>query len=427
MKKTLLLIAFLFSISTNASADFLEFAGNFTTNTSTGNQSITGVGFQPKVVFFITTVNTSVGNADSLIYGFGVATSSTARWSMSAASMDNLGGNSNDDRAFNSDECISVNVNASILLEADFVSMDSDGFTINITTADATGRIVGYLALGGSDLSVKVGTWDLPTTTGTGKTVTGVGFQPSGMLVGNTLSANTEGNVSSYIYMLSSVVSSSASWVNQIVGIDNVSPTQEERYWASSGFIWRGSTSTPTHQASFTSFDSDGFTYNLTTTNANQPRMGYVAFAGINVAVGSFTQKTSTGTDAKTGVGFQPSAILFSGNQDTAASGTFQAEAKLHIGVATSTTERFAMSGSTANGVTNESANRRTVTNSTITIITDGTPTLDAEADLNSFDSDGFTLNYTTADTFARNISYLAFGAISAGGSPKKGAVIITS
>jgi hypothetical protein len=36
--------------------------------------------------------------------------------------------------------------------------------------------------------------------------------------------------------------------------------------------------------------------------------------------------------------------------------------------------------------------------------------TTDAEADLNSFDADGFTLNWSTADATAREFIYLAFG-----------------
>jgi hypothetical protein len=39
-----------------------------------------------------------------------------------------------------------------------------------------------------------------------------------------------------------------------------------------------------------------------------------------------------------------------------------------------------------------------------------GTPTLNAEADLASFDSDGFTLNWATADSTLRQILAIAIG-----------------
>ena len=37
-------------------------------------------------------------------------------------------------------------------------------------------------------------------------------------------------------------------------------------------------------------------------------------------------------------------------------------------------------------------------------------PTVDGEADLDSFDSDGFTLDWTTVDSTAREFIYLAMG-----------------
>jgi hypothetical protein len=46
-----------------------------------------------------------------------------------------------------------------------------------------------------------------------------------------------------------------------------------------------------------------------------------------------------------------------------------------------------------------------------ITHISGNTPTVDAEADFVSQDSDGFTINWGTADATARENLYFAFGA----------------
>jgi hypothetical protein len=48
-----------------------------------------------------------------------------------------------------------------------------------------------------------------------------------------------------------------------------------------------------------------------------------------------------------------------------------------------------------------------------LVLATEGTsasPTTNAEAALSSFDADGFTLNWTTADSTARVFGYVAFG-----------------
>src|SRR5678815_4287480 len=64
---------------------------------------------------------------------------------------------------------------------ADFVSMDSDGFTIN--WAGASQMKVQYLALGGTGLTnYKTGVASAKTTTGN-QSYTGVGFQPTALLV----------------------------------------------------------------------------------------------------------------------------------------------------------------------------------------------------------------------------------------------------
>jgi hypothetical protein len=54
----------------------------------------------------------------------------------------------------------------------------------------------------------------------------------------------------------------------------------------------------------------------------------------------------------------------------------------------------------------------RTVTDKAIGFST-ATSTTDAEADLSSLDSDGFTLDWTTADAVAREFIFTAFGSSS--------------
>jgi len=62
--------------------------GSFSSNTVTGNQAITGVGFQPKAVIFWHQREWSDGGNNAYDYCFGTATSPTARWVSSSFQSD---------------------------------------------------------------------------------------------------------------------------------------------------------------------------------------------------------------------------------------------------------------------------------------------------------------------------------------------------
>jgi len=176
------------------------YRGVFAANTSTGNQSVTGLGFQPKVVLFWATRNTAHGFLAATIQQmFGVAVSSTQRWVYVGAS-DNAAASSNAGRASFNTQCIRILSDGTPTLDAvaDFVSQDSDGFTINWSDAPSTAILVHYLALGGASLNVFAGSSATPSANGNAS-YTGVGFQPGFVLtaynVANVGSNFTEHNL----------------------------------------------------------------------------------------------------------------------------------------------------------------------------------------------------------------------------------------
>jgi hypothetical protein len=124
-------------------------------------------------------------------------------------------------------------------------------------------------------------------------------------------------------------------------------------------------------------------------------------------------------------VGFQPTGLLLGGFNRTAA-GTKQDHNRIAIGAASAAgTEGAIWAGDTDN-VGFMSIDMSTVTNKVLRLIdTDAPSAADAEADLNSLDSDGFTLNWSTADAVAREFFYLAMGDTAAAAVPGSfGAVI---
>jgi hypothetical protein len=130
------------------------------------------------------------------------------------------------------------------------------------------------------------------------------------------------------------------------------------------------------------------------------------------MAAGSGLQPAATGTQAISGLGFSPKAVLLVSVGQTAQT-TTQSEAKFSVGGCDRTRIGHAIAGST-NGVTPSVC----VTNEdTINLLTSFTPnataassSVEAQATLNSIDIDGFTLNWTTADATQREYIWLAFG-----------------
>ena len=147
----------------NASAcviHFIEIGGsgvsskvvNWQMPTSTGNKSVTGVGFKPDLVihfhagYDFVTVSTRASHAS---FGLGVMDAAGNQWATSALSMHAVVADTQ--RGQQTDACMYAFDNSfAVQKEASFVSMDADGFTINFTnTTSAAASQVFSLALKG--------------------------------------------------------------------------------------------------------------------------------------------------------------------------------------------------------------------------------------------------------------------------------------
>lgn len=116
------------------------FAVGVFTITGTGNVSVTGLDFTPKMVEFVyaTTIASNARN------GMGCMTSS-AQWCVSASTSSAGNSTTNADAS----TCIRCDSGGgTVLLSASYVSMNSDGFTINVGTYNFGSHTVGYRAFG---------------------------------------------------------------------------------------------------------------------------------------------------------------------------------------------------------------------------------------------------------------------------------------
>lgn len=419
--------------------------GVFNKPTSIGSQSITGVGFQPKALIVFATHVTADGTPRSWWRQFvGVATASDERsFAESTAKPDTvhqepiagIGIWGDPDptppsRIFNAFKVEEGSFRTSDTDTAQLTSFDSDGFTLEWTT-DSTmvneAWRINYIALGGDSLeAVKAFEWRLPTTIGSNvsKSVTGVGFQPDtlinfyiGWLGGGNGYASFDNFNSGHVGM--GVVDADLNeWAMHAGSVEhntglpaNTNTARAQKTGASiyaleidrdaaDRYIWA--------EASLTSFDADGFTYNFVTnlTN-NEPRVFTLALKGAIIKAGSFTKKTSIGSQQITGVGITPKGLLLASFMNPAIS-TIIDHARLALGASDGTTER---SASWTDSHAAAYDNMDSLSDAKIFQKADNsTQTVDAEAELSSFDSDGFTLNWLTNDTDADQLLYLALG-----------------
>lgn len=392
---------------------FVTHVGSLTQPAATGNQSVTGAGFQPKALLFFSSENTADGTGSGgMRYGYGMAVSSTSRAAVGFISRSGLA--DSDSRHDNTKCVLLCDLSANALIAADLVSMDADGFTLNWTTVDATQRIINYLALGGDDLT-GVAIKQFQTNTGTGpQGVTGVGFQPDAAVFLAAGGATAPpGAVATFILGSLGFATASAQAM-MAVGAESGGTSDAYRAQRTDSVYGVLFNTAFIDRAALTSFDADGFTLNILATTAAR-YVWALCLKGGQYDVGAATQKTSTGTQATAGVGFTPTgALLMSFN--AAATTSVLNDASNSIGAASSTTARATVWGGTQDATGSPGSHVNLDRTKAVQLMTPGTPTLNAEADLSSFDADGFTLDWTTADATAREVLYLAFGSAAGGG-----------
>jgi hypothetical protein len=388
-----------------------SFVGNFALNTSEGNQAVTGVGFRPKIVLFMPTPMTADGIQVDLRMAFGAGISSTERMVFEASSEDGQG---TTDTASESSAALCLMLNnvgtTTADVEADLVTLDADGFTINITTAPGTAYRVGYMALGGADLT-NVAIGDFAASNGSGnQSVTGVGFQPDGIIFvlnrrGSMGAAGGDAHLS-----LGFATSSSERGCIGMFSNSGAATSQTTRHQRTDACIISlgGSTGNENGLADFVSFDADGFTVNWS--NAHDPQVGYIAFKGGQYFVGNLTTQTGTGTFAETGVGFQGNAGIFASfcnAADAASAGVDHLERS--VGFATLSTERFSIGGTDEDGQATSDVDGYN-NDGLIYENYDFAQTLEGSIDFSSWDADGFTLDQIDADPSANQMIYMIFG-----------------
>lgn len=390
-------------------------ANQLTGPAATGNNATTDPGIQPKALFIWNGLQTATGAIADAQFNLGVASSTTT---------ETAGGYNSDDNVATSDAVRITNTarlinstaagTATNNLVADLTSFDFTGFTMNWSTLSTTSPLYNYLVIGGQDITaVKSGSFAANTTTGN-QAITGVGFQPDVVFLFATLQSTSAASNNNSQYGFGVMDKNGGQWSVSQKAQNTVNPANTNRAFSNAAALVLTQTAADNfaHKVSFVSMDTDGFTVSVDVSVGLAIITGYMAIKGGSWKVGTDTQKTSTGTQAKTGVGFQPKGIIFGTVCDTGTDAV-ATNGRFGIGATTGTSNNVSIWTGDKDAVTPTVANTIMSSTKCIVIATEGasaSPTTNAEAALSSFDSDGYTLNWSTADATARTFGYVAFG-----------------
>jgi hypothetical protein len=248
------------------------------------DQAITGVGFQPDVVFF-TGIDRSGSTfaASSWVHSFGVGDSSN-EGAITFNCQDGTGTNSNDKTSYWNDRAFGiVSTTGSLQYEFSVKSLDSDGFTVTYKDQNpAAGAMIPYLAISGVDIAINP-SYDQPSSTGTDDcTLTGI--TPEAVVAFSWGHAGT-GQVTSNDSLISFGAATSSSnracaWagVERNVSTSNTSQDQDNTKLIKL-MSPNGSSPTTEAAADLDSFASGKAVFDWTTADATARRMCVIGFA----------------------------------------------------------------------------------------------------------------------------------------------------
>jgi hypothetical protein len=409
-------------------------AFNSTTSASGTTIPITGLGFQPKAIIFwwsgITGTADAV-SAASIASGLGFACGTTDRRCTGLATTASPATTSVTGRIQRNDACVAtVSGAGSVLGLLDLSAIGADGFTMIVDDQFPTSVRVHYLALGGDTLTnASTGEFDASDATGT-QQVTGVtSFQPDGLLMTSCMfGSSTQSTIG--LWGLGAAVSSSQQAVLSVGSRNGVGDANNASYCLEGPECFAVLDATnanppPVMRAAYTQSSATGFDLSWAEIGFTGTRLIYfLALQGVDMAIGSLTTQTDTVTDiTTTGLGFQPSAVMFfSAARPESSADASSVGLHASIGAATSATERGAQAWMEENIAASglmESA--IAVEHDAVYINISTSDTVQGLMDLKSIDSNGFTCIMDDADPSGSFVWWMAFGEPGSGGGASTG------
>jgi hypothetical protein len=296
------------------------------------------------------------------------------------------------------------------------VSFSATGFTLDWTTVAAQ-YIAQYVCLGGDNVSAKVGTITSPGSVTTVESAS-LGFAPKGVVFASahqgTLPLDATGGTCSFGAASATgsteIVSTSWGKINSGASDPAQSLMRNVNYGSQDSVLNNDEIFT------LSALGSDTFTASFSSSANSNLTYGFLAIGGSsgNIYVTHDSSRTSTGTTPHTGAGFAPTgALIFSGSAD-AAFGTDETDGAAFVigGSDDDSNEGYMASQSKAGSPSDVGVVVSNAVGESVGLVATaavGAPAVLDEAAIQSFDADGLTLNWTTADATARQLGIIMF------------------
>lgn len=409
--------------------------GQFELSAGTGNQEITGVGFQPKGYVLLFTNNASDnansnegdGNGSQLSVGM---TDGTRQFCMVSGSEDNQATSDVGRRAMNDKVLCDIDMgddDQTDVGEAQHSSFGTDGFTINRTTefTEPASADVHYIAFGGDDISVYADSTTLEVSQSSSVDVSEVNFEPDLVLtsfVGNFEDSagdddNDDASFSLGWAINPDVRSSDNQYSIMIASQDGqvVSSTVTRLDDTRAGTSYRDGAIDASFQ--ITAFDSSGFSVTTVLADATVNEiMGYLALDISGTAqVFSTTRTTleSTGDDQDANAQFQPIFLMGIGSAVATTANVNTPGGSLVIGIIDEDYNGYSMAIHDENTAATTNTHTR-YTSTQFMRAFNNAGTIDWDATVSSLDNSGWTLTYGDAASDAYINAFLAIGVTAA-------------
>lgn len=377
---------------------------------------IRGLGFQPKVVLF--EWNGRDGTSDiageaSYKIGYGWTCGATSRRCVTVSSL-HAGADAGTDRYATPNACIAtITPGTTGVLDGlvDFNAWDADGFDLIIDDQFAAAFRVHFLAIGGVDVQVAMGTFTSPGAV-TIQDVTGLGFQPQALLTMGW-DGLTESSVLARGVLHRGFASGPAA-SEQFVSagsLDDATATSFTTTYARRGEIIANDVGVA-ERGSLAAWLPDGFQLSYAASDLATYKGYYLALRGARFRCGSFvTSVTNGATLSVTGVGFLPKAGVFISNgHSESALGVYDTQMKMSVGLATAISQSSLVVQDQHSVTTMDTFSAMDFDKVLQDVAEIAAQVIDGLAALTSFDADGATLSQTDGTAFARWCAYFFIG-----------------
>jgi len=439
-------VTFLGLVSGAMRADAQVFkVGNFSKSTTVVSGCASGcptdvithnLGVTPTAMILWSVGKTNSSFSGSFLWAFGMTDGTAAGTRVGSAGSVNASPNSKASRnsAAKIIKFLQGGGTGTVLAEADFTSWDSSTFTITWTTNDSNAYVIHYLLIGGSSTAAKVWTYASASSNST-VTQTGATFQPDLVLnmnhgfgmgfssIGGVVSSNiTAANAG---FGLGVMDAGGNQWTTGFLSVDSAGTmdTQRGQQTNATFYSFNGTlASTKTGTCVAPCMTADGFGINFALVGADiSGVMSSLGLHNVNFAIGKFNKSTTSASGCSSGcptntiggLAFQPSVVILTSFQDiTQASAV--ANSRFGFGVSDGTNEASAAltdfdAASSSNVWAIDKTTKAFIKVNNNNASNGTAPVIDAEADV-TMNSNGFTATWTTNDTVATEMLYLALG-----------------